>query len=134
MQIEEGAECVLTQPPFDMAAFERWVADAERRGLLHSASPRVTQPGLLPALSPFADLAASQHVQVLHAGGASSLLAERQPAGFVRLLVGAPIITSATNLAFWMSLSGCLGRWAVLGELLESIESTHRTCHSGTTC
>eukprot|EP00775_Hariotina_reticulata_P012716 gene12716-12846_t len=32
-KIAAGAEVILTQPPLDWGAFERWMADAEARGL-----------------------------------------------------------------------------------------------------
>jgi len=33
-KVEAGAEVVLTQPPLDWPSFERWLEDADRRGLL----------------------------------------------------------------------------------------------------
>jgi len=35
-KMEAGAEVVVTQPPLDWPSFERWVTDADRRGLLGS--------------------------------------------------------------------------------------------------
>ena len=92
-QVEAGAQCVLTQPPFDMAAFERWAADADKRGLLGCHSEEAPAP----SESSYAGIAAPP------------------PHGRVRLLVGAPMLTSAANLAFWLSLAGCLHRWVGAG-------------------
>lgn len=33
-KMEAGATTVLTQPPFNLTAFERWKADADRRGII----------------------------------------------------------------------------------------------------
>jgi 5,10-methylenetetrahydrofolate reductase len=59
-KVAAGAQVVLTQPPLDWPAFERWMADVQARGL-HSET---------------------------------------------KLLIGAPMLTSAANVAFWISLCG----------------------------
>lgn len=37
LQVAAGAQVILTQPPLDWPAFERWMEDARRRGL-HTAA------------------------------------------------------------------------------------------------
>lgn len=62
--MEAGAQAILTQPPqLDWARFERWYADADRRGLLAATT----------------------------------------------LVLGAPMLSSAGNVAFWMALCGLGG-------------------------
>lgn len=73
-----GAEALLTQPPLDWDAFERWLADARRRGL-----------GELSGAS------AQQHAPV-----------SPPPAGSARLVVGFPALSSSANAAFWLELCG----------------------------
>ncbi|GAX74383.1 hypothetical protein CEUSTIGMA_g1831.t1 [Chlamydomonas eustigma] len=52
-KVEHGATTILTQPPFDMAAFEAWLTDVERRGLPDHAvnilvgMPFISSPGNL---------------------------------------------------------------------------------------
>jgi hypothetical protein len=48
-KIEAGAQAILTQPPLDWASFERWWADAERRGLPAAAKIMVGFPALSSA-------------------------------------------------------------------------------------
>eukprot|EP00798_Chlamydomonas_sp_ICE-L_P023872 gene23872-9442_t len=66
-KVAAGATTILTQPPFDMEACEKWTADAKRRGLIATSD---------------------------------------SPEG-ARLLMGAPIISSPGQLAFWISLANC---------------------------
>ncbi len=87
---------VLTQPPLDWPAFLRWMDDAERRGLLAASAPLATPDAPNPTGSA--------------AGQQSPSHAPAAPApGTVRLLVGHPVLSSATNASFWMALSGCGG-------------------------
>lgn len=37
LQVAAGAQVILTQPPLDWPAFERWMDDARRRGLHEAA-------------------------------------------------------------------------------------------------
>lgn len=48
-KVEAGAEVILTQPPLDWGAFERWWADAERRGLPSAAKLLIGFPALSSA-------------------------------------------------------------------------------------
>jgi hypothetical protein len=75
-----GAEALLTQPPLDWTAFERWLEDARRRGLgleeaaVHqSRQPQQQRP---------------------------------PPAGSARLVVGFPCLSSSANARFWVELCG----------------------------
>lgn len=88
---------VLTQPPLDWPAFLRWMDDAERRGLL--AAPASLPPSEFQRPTT-ASAAAPQPGS--HAAAAPA-------PGTVRLLVGHPVLSSATNASFWMALSGCGG-------------------------
>ncbi len=48
-KVEAGAQVVLTQPPLDWPAFERWMGDAEARGLASAARLLVGVPMLTSA-------------------------------------------------------------------------------------
>jgi hypothetical protein len=76
-KVAAGAEALLTQPPLDWAAFERWLADARRRGL---GSAEVQQPQSRTPCPP-------------HPGTA-------------RLVIGFPCLSSSANARFWVELCG----------------------------
>jgi hypothetical protein len=80
-----GAEALLTQPPLDWDAFERWLADARRRGL-----------GGGQAAAASSSSAAQQHRH-----GTTP-----PPTGSARLVVGFPALSSSANAAFWVELCG----------------------------
>jgi hypothetical protein len=73
-KIDAGAEAVLTQPPLDWPAFERWWADAERRGAPGAAKLLVGFPALSSA--------ANASFWLALAGGAGSAAARGVVADF----------------------------------------------------
>jgi 5,10-methylenetetrahydrofolate reductase len=73
-KVEAGAEVVLTQPPLDWGAFERWWADAERRGLPGAAKILIGYPALSSA--------ANASFWLALAGGGGSGPARRVVAAF----------------------------------------------------
>jgi hypothetical protein len=91
-QSELGANAVLTQPPLDWSAYLAWLEDARSRGLLNEQLPT----GSSSSSSGTATTSGSSSV------GSSTT-------GPVRLIVGHPMVSSAANLSFWVSLAGCGG-------------------------
>ncbi|KAI8462952.1 MAG: hypothetical protein J3K34DRAFT_527376 [Monoraphidium minutum] len=73
-KIEAGAVALLTQPPLDWAAFERWWADAERRGLPGAAKIIVGFPAISSA--------ANASFWLTLAGGGGSAAAQRVVSDF----------------------------------------------------
>ncbi|PNH05087.1 hypothetical protein TSOC_008695 [Tetrabaena socialis] len=130
-----GATVVLTQPPLDWPAYLEWLDDAERRGLLLPAPPpgraaarAAAAPSSLPLAgaapptppppappSPAAVAPPAAAELGGGGGGASSgaggggVASGSGGGGPLRLLVGHPVASSAANLTFWVSLSGCGG-------------------------
>eukprot|EP00195_Chlamydomonas_chlamydogama_P007614 CAMPEP_0202908720 /NCGR_PEP_ID=MMETSP1392-20130828/47029_1 /ASSEMBLY_ACC=CAM_ASM_000868 /TAXON_ID=225041 /ORGANISM="Chlamydomonas chlamydogama, Strain SAG 11-48b" /LENGTH=379 /DNA_ID=CAMNT_0049598191 /DNA_START=46 /DNA_END=1185 /DNA_ORIENTATION=- len=93
-KVAASAQVILTQPPFDLAAFEEWLQDAQQRGVLRPGPSTPDAPG----------------------GGSS-------PEGQAALLVGIPMITSPGNLAFWLSLASCVNRRACQALLSEMMQA-----------
>lgn len=63
-QVAQGASVILTQPVFDLNAFENWLVDAERRGLTSAAKiligmPFLSSPGNLAFWLSLANCAAN---------------------------------------------------------------------------
>jgi 5,10-methylenetetrahydrofolate reductase len=49
LQVAAGAQVILTQPPLDWPAFERWIEDARQRGLHEAARLLIGFPCLSSA-------------------------------------------------------------------------------------
>jgi len=90
-----GAEALLTQPPLDWGAFERWLADARRRGL-----------GGGDGATGAAAAAAGAQGDGGNGGGGGGGSSLPPPAGSARLVVGFPALSSSANARFWLELCG----------------------------
>mmetsp|Transcript_28064 Transcript_28064/g.51815 ORF Transcript_28064/g.51815 Transcript_28064/m.51815 type:complete len:410 (-) Transcript_28064:387-1616(-) len=111
-KIEAGAKAVVTQPPFNYRNFERWLHDADRRGLISPPPPiQLSNSESLGSLGN-----SPPHFP------APKELKERSSPSLpfsngIPLIVGMPFITSSKNYAFWLDLCRCAGSKECLAEL-----------------